>query len=102
LLKKNKIKLTEKMPNLLLCKGLRKKHKLLLKSLVRKLMKKQNSKDNGMLSWLKELNKKRKIRKQQSLLSNRKLQRIKQIKKLPLPSRRPNKTLSKLLLLNLN
>lgn len=70
------------------------------KLLVKRLLKRRNSKDNGMLSWLKEPSKKRKIRKQLNLLSNKKLLKKRVIEKLHWPKRRLRKMHRKLLLNN--
>jgi len=91
LLRRNKIKSIEKMLSLLPCKKPKKKPKLLQKSLEKKLLKRRNFKDNGMLSWLKELSKRRKIRKLLNLPLNRGLPKKRLTEKQLKLRKRPSK-----------
>lgn len=77
LLKQSKTKSIEKMLSSLPCKKQRRKLRHLLKSPGKSKRKKLISKDSGMLSWLKELNRRRKTKKPPSLLSDKKIARDK-------------------------
>jgi hypothetical protein len=87
-LKQSKTKSIEKMLSSLPCKRQRRKLRRLLKSLGKSKRKKLISKDSGMLSWLKELNRRRKTKKPLSLLSNKKLPGRKPTEKQLLPKRK--------------
>ena len=97
LLKQSKTKSIEKMLSSLPCKKQRRKLRHLLKSPGKSKRKKLISKDSGMLSWLKELNRRRKTKKPPSLLSNKKLPGTKPTEKQLLPKgklkRRPKELL---------
>jgi len=89
--RRNKIKSIEKMLSLLPCKKLKKRPLLLLKSPGKRLLKKRNFKDNGMLLWHKELSRKRKIRKLLNLPLKIELPKIKLIENKLRLRKRPSK-----------
>jgi len=75
LLKKNRIRSTEKMPNSPPCKKLNRKLRPLQRSPARSKKRRLSSKDNGTPSWPKEQSKKRRIKRPPNKPSNRKLLR---------------------------
>ena len=86
--KRSKIKSIEKMLSLPQCKRPRRKLRHSLKSPERRQKRRLSSLDNGMLSWLKEQSKSRKIKKLLNLQSNRKLLKKKLTERLLRPKRR--------------